>query len=104
MHLHVHNYYHLLGGGLSPYFFPAPQHLVHLRAGITNLPAPCEYSPAQFRWEQHADNYQYFLVRGAPLLFILYMNENTEPIARSGEWLLLKRKRADASAIAPATQ
>ncbi len=103
MHLHVHNYYHLLGGGLSPYFFPAPQHLVHLRAGI-NLPAPGEYSPGQFRWEQHADNYQYFLVRGAPLSFILYMNENTEPIARSGEWLLLKRKRADASAIAPATQ
>lgn len=91
MHLHVHNYYHVLvGGGLNPYFFPAPLHLIHLRPGI-NLPAPGEYSPRAFRWEEHADNYQYFLVRSPPVAFLLYMTGNTEPISSSGEWLLLKR-------------
>ena len=91
MHLHDHAYYHLLvGGGLTPYIIQNPLFPVHYKAGM-NRPAPGEYSPYQFRWEQHASDYQYFLVRSAPYELIPYLADKTKQIGRSGKWLLFKR-------------
>ncbi len=92
IHLHDHNYYHLLvGGGLSPYFFKLRLAPVHYKPDA-NRPAPGECYPDLFRWEDHASDYQYFLVRGAPRGFIPYMEENANLVSKSGKWILFKRK------------
>jgi len=93
-YIHVHDYYHLLvGGGIDPYIWAAGIQPLRLRPGV-HLPNPGEITPGMFSWEQHADGYEYFLVRGAPLLFTLYVSGQTDPIAKSGAWLLLKRRHS----------
>jgi hypothetical protein len=90
MHLHDHNYYHLLvGGGVSPYFPKQPLVPVHYKPGVTR-PAPGEYTPHHFRWERHASDYRYFLVRGAPDLFVSYLADKTELIGLSGDGFFLR--------------
>jgi hypothetical protein len=91
VHLHAHDYYHLLKGGLGPYFLKASVHPVHFKPAVV-LPAPGEYSPALFRWEQHADNYQYFLVRRAPPGFVSYIGDHADLVTQNGEWMLFKRR------------
>jgi hypothetical protein len=91
-HLHAPNYYHVFtNSGISPYFLRASVHPVHFKPGTT-FPAPDHYTPQEFLWDQHADDYRYFLVRGAPLPFLVYVNDKTDPIAKSGNWILLKRR------------
>ena len=90
-HLHLHHYYQLLRGGISPYFWSALMPPVHLKPD-PDLPGPGDHNPDGFNWDRHSDHYQYFLVRGAPFLFLIYMRDWTEPVAQSGEWLLLQRK------------
>jgi hypothetical protein len=92
IHLHDHNYYHVLvGGGLSPYLFvKTPLLPVYHKPGV-NRPAPGLYSPHLFRWERHASDYHYFLARGAPGGLVSYLTNKAEPIARSGKWILFKR-------------
>jgi hypothetical protein len=95
MHLHDHDYYHLLvGGGLSPYVIENPLFPVHYKAGM-NLPAPGEYSPDLFEWESHASDYEYFLIRSAPNSKISYGPEKIKLIGCSGKWLLFERTRDD---------
>lgn len=91
MHLHDHDYYHLLvGGGLSPYIIKNPLFPVNYKTGM-NLPAPGEYSPHLFEWESHASDYQYFLIRTAPDASISYWPKKIKLIGCSGKWLLFKR-------------
>ena len=91
IHLHDHNYYHLLvGGGINPYFPKQPFLPVHYKPGI-NLSGPGEYQPYKFRWEKHSSDYQYFLVRGAPKKFIFYLELKTELIHQNGRWQLFKK-------------
>ena len=92
IHLHDYFYYHLLiGGGFTPYFLTARIHPVHYRRGAER-PAPGVYEPWLFRWETHASDYQYFLVRGGPRSeFISYMAGKAYVITGTKNWLLLKR-------------
>jgi hypothetical protein len=93
MHLHDHDYYHLLvGGGLSPYVIENPLFPVRYKAGI-KLPAPGEYRPDLFEWELHASDYEYFLVRAASDSKISYGPEKMKLIGCSGKWLLFERSR-----------
>jgi hypothetical protein len=90
--LHAADYYHILrGGGLNPYFLKASIHPVHLKPDLV-LPNPGEYQPGLFNWEQHADHYQYFLVRHAPQGFGSYISDHTELVTENGEWHLFKRR------------
>ena len=92
MHLHAADYYHILrGGGLGPYFLKASIHPVHLRPDVI-LPNPGEYQPFLFNWEQHADHYQYFLVRHAPPGFDSYIRDHTDLVTQNGEWQLFQRR------------
>jgi hypothetical protein len=92
VHLHAPEYYHaLVGGGVTPYFFPDPLHPATLRPGAAP-PAPNEDMPFLFRWDQHGSGYRYFLTRDAPMDFVWYLSETTELKARSGKWLLFERK------------
>ena len=100
-HLHVHNYYHIIvGGGVNPYIPTVPVFLIRFKGGA-DLPAPGEYTPWNFNWEEHADSYQYFLVRSPPLPFEFYMSEKADLIVRSGEWCLFQRKSTDIPDAAP---
>ena len=91
MHLHDHDYYHLLvGGGLSPYIIKNPLFPVYYKKGV-NLPAPGEYTPSLFKWEEHSAAYQYFLVRAAPDAMIEYPAEKMKLMDRSGSWRLFKK-------------
>jgi hypothetical protein len=92
VHLHDHDYYHLLvGGGFNPYFFPAPVLPVHYRKGAER-PAPGEDSPGDFSWAAHADDYQYFLARCAPESFRAYIASRCRAVCASGPWTLYERR------------
>jgi hypothetical protein len=89
--LHVHNYYHVLvGGGFSPYFWKMSMTPVHYKRGAER-PSPGEYRPDRFRWELHAADYEYFLVRGGPPALERYLGQWCERVAESGEWTLYER-------------
>jgi hypothetical protein len=91
IHLHDHDYYHLLaGGGLSPYMIENPLFPVHYKTEM-NLLAPGEYSPHLFEWESHGSHYEYFVIRAAPSSHISYWPEEIKLIGCSGKWLLFKR-------------
>jgi len=91
MHLHDHDYYHVLvGGGLSPYIIKNPLFPVHYKTGI-DLPAPGEYSPHLFAWDLHADQYEYFLIRSGADANIFYWPDKIALIGSSGKWLLFRR-------------
>jgi hypothetical protein len=93
MHLHDHDYYHLIvGGGLSPYIIENPLFPVYYKTGV-NLPAPGEYRPDLFDWESHASYYEYFLVRATSDAKISYGPEKIKLIGCSGKWLLFERLR-----------
>ena len=66
-------------------------HPVHLRAGV-NPPATSEYDTSVFRLETHAPYYEYSLVRSTPPDFIPYISQGADPVARSGEWALFKKR------------
>jgi hypothetical protein len=92
MHLHAPEYYHaLVGGGVSPYFSGDP-----LQPGVLKPnaapPAPPEYQPYLFRWDQHGAGYQYFLIRGAPLDSFPDLTAPVTLKLRSGKWLLFERQ------------
>ena len=92
-HLHDHDYYHILvGGGFNPYFFQAPVLPVHYRKGAER-PAPGEYNPWGFSWEEHSSDYGYFLARGAPESFKSYIVRRCDEAAVSGKWTLYERRR-----------
>ena len=91
-HLHNHNYYHILvGGGFNPYLFQALLTPVHYKAGVER-PSPGEYQAGKFSWKEHAADYQYFLVRGAPENFLRLMEESCNKVAISGKWVLFERQ------------
>jgi hypothetical protein len=91
IHLHVYNYPLLYGNEIyHPYFFKSPLFPVHPKP-ILNRPAPSEYYPGFFRWERHSSDYQYFLLRSAPTVFIDYMKRSALPLFKSGQWILMKR-------------
>lgn len=91
MHLHDHDYYHLLvGGGVSPYIIRNPLFPVYYKNHV-NLPAPGQYTPNLFNWGEHSAPYQYFLVRTAPDAMIEYPPEKMKLVDRSGSWFLFKK-------------
>jgi hypothetical protein len=91
MHLHDHDYYHLLvGGGLSPYIIKNPLFPVYYKAEV-NLSAPGEYTPGLFKWEEHSAEYEYFMVRAAPDAMIEYAAEKMKLMDHSGSWCLFKK-------------
>jgi hypothetical protein len=91
MHLHDHDYYHVLvGGGLSPYIIKNPLFPVHYKTGI-DLPAPGEYSPHLFEWDSHAHEYTYFLIRSGPDANVSYWPKKIKLMGGSGKWLLFRR-------------
>ncbi|MES0363027.1 MAG: hypothetical protein ABUK14_03660, partial [Desulfobacteria bacterium] len=91
MHLHDHDYYHLLvGGGLSPYIIKNPLFPVYYKAEV-NLSAPGEYTPGLFKWEEHSAEYEYFMIRAAPDAMIEYQAEKMKLMDRSGSWCLFKK-------------
>jgi hypothetical protein len=93
-HLHDHVWYHVLvGGGYSPYFPDQPLTPVHVRNGAAR-PAPGEYTPDRFNWEQYAADYRYFLVRSGPPQLARYLDHRCRSIARSGSWELFERSDA----------
>lgn len=95
-HLKAHNYYHVLAAsGLSPYFWTSPMRLKdHVRP-----PAPNEYVPSLFNWDKHGIAYEYFLTRGMPTDFAVYLAERAALRAESGQWQLYARKHVpDATA------
>jgi hypothetical protein len=90
-HLKAHNYYHVLvGGGLSPYFWSPPMPM-RLKDNV-RPPAPNEYVPYLFNWDKHGMAYEYFLARGMPADFAVYLTERAELRAESGQWQLYARK------------
>ncbi len=93
-HLHDHAYVHLLrGGGYNPYFWRSEMMPVHLRPEVqAAAPGPGEYDPWAFRWEQHAADFQFFLVRGQPAGFGAYLDPYAELVVESGPWLLYRRR------------
>ena len=91
-HINDHNYYHILvGGGFNPYLPLASVNPVKYKKGAER-PAPGEYRADGFLWEEHAADYQYFLIRGAPKEFVCLMKRTCDQIAISGEWMLFERK------------
>ena len=93
LHLHDHNYYHILvGGGFNPYLFISPLQPVHYKHGAEPPPAPAEYRPEEFTWSIHSADYQYFLARGAPASFAEYMAPTCDKLFVSGKWTLFARK------------
>ncbi len=91
-HLHDHNYYHILvGGGYNPYLPRDPLNPVHYKKG-EERPAPSEYHPGQFSWEDDSADYQYFLIRSMPKGAEEYMSKTCNKICVSGEWTLFERK------------
>ena len=92
IHLHDHNYYHILvGGGFNPYLPEAPLNPVHYRKGLER-PAPGEYQPDRFFWTDEAADYQYFLIRGEPNWVDEYMSRTYTKACVSGGWTLFERK------------
>ena len=90
-HLKAHNYYHVLvGGGFNPYFWSPPMPM-RLKDNL-RPPAPNEYYPGLFNWDKHGIAYGYFLVRGMPMDFAMYLAERAELRAVSGQWQLYARK------------
>jgi hypothetical protein len=95
MHLHDHDYYHLLvGGGLSPYIIKNPLFPVYYKAEV-NLSAPGEYTPGLFKWEEHSAEYEYFMVRAALDTIINYPAEKMKPVHHFGRWRLFKKATDD---------
>jgi hypothetical protein len=91
-HLHDHNYYHVLvGGGFNPYLFRAPLHPVRYKNG-EERPAPGEFQPGRFSWEDYSADYQYFLIRGMPNGGDEYMSRTCDKLCISGRWILFERK------------
>lgn len=95
MHLHDHDYYHVLvGGGLSPYIIKNPLFPVYYKAEL-NLPAPGEYTPGLFKWEEHSAKYEYFMVRAALDTIINYPAEKMKLVHHFGRWRLFKKATDD---------
>lgn len=95
MHLHDHDYYHVLvGGGLSPYIIKNPLFPVYYKAEL-NLPAPGEYTPGLFKWEEHSAEYEYFMVRAALDTIINYPAEKMKLVHHFGRWRLFKKATDD---------
>jgi hypothetical protein len=91
MHLHDHDYYHLLvGGGLSPYIIKNPLFPVYYKAEV-NLSAPGEYTPGLFKWEEHSAEYEYFMVRAPLDAIINYPAEKMKLVHHFGKWRLFKK-------------
>lgn len=90
-HLHAPSYYMaLVGGGAMPGLMHHPLAPVHFRPEAT-LPAPP--TPEGFSWNVYGSQYDYFLVRAPPQLFIDYMLARTDLIVRSGPWLVFHNRR-----------
>ncbi len=87
-----YNYVHLVGGGggFNPYLFGSPIDPVRPKPG-EERPAPPVGRPDEFTWEQHAADYQYFLVQGAPGGLPEYLGLHCKLVASSGKWLLFAR-------------
>jgi hypothetical protein len=93
IHLHDHNYYHILvGGGFNPYLFSTQLTPVHYRRGQMRR-APGEYQPDQFSRKAYSLDYQYFLVRRMPKGMYGYMSETFNKVCDSGAWALFEHKR-----------
>ena len=92
VHLHDHNYYHVLvGGGFNPYLSHSPLIPVHYKKGVMR-PAPGEYSAVYFSRQLHAADYDYFLLRSAPPGAPEYVGTIANKVAESGQWMLFERK------------
>jgi hypothetical protein len=91
-HVQEYNYVHLVGGGggFNPYLFGSPIDPVRPKPG-EERPAPPVGRPDEFTWEQHAADYQYFLVQGAPGGLPEYLGLHCKRVASSGKWLLFAR-------------
>ncbi|MBI3184570.1 MAG: hypothetical protein HYZ28_20740 [Myxococcales bacterium] len=90
-HLHTHFFHQLRRkAGFTPYLFPTPSDSIAIRPE-QRRPAPPQYEPGRFRWEEHGSDYDAFLVRGAPPDFLEYLSRQARPVARSGAWWLYLR-------------
>ena len=91
-HLHDQRYYHVqVGGGFSPDLFETAVNPIHYRKE-RRLPAPNAYLPARFSYQAHGRYYDFFLIRGAPDGFERWLGQRADTVARSGPWLLMRRR------------
>jgi hypothetical protein len=91
-HLHDEKYYHVqVGGGFSPYLFETAVNPIQYRQE-KRLPAPNAYLPARFNYRVHGRYYDFFLIRGAPEGFESWLGQRADTVARSGPWLLMRRR------------
>ncbi|MBI3557255.1 MAG: hypothetical protein HY074_13410 [Deltaproteobacteria bacterium] len=91
-HLHDHNYYHLVvGGGFNPYLFQTHLNPVRYKPQARR-PAPAQYQPFLFRYEQHGAPYQYYLVRGGRPADEAYFSRFSTVIKKSGRWALYRQR------------
>jgi hypothetical protein len=91
-HLHDDKYYHVLvGGGFSPYLFETAVNPIHYRPE-SRLPAPNEYQPGRLNYQLQGKRYDFFLIRGAPAGFESWLGQAADTVARSGPWLLMRRR------------
>lgn len=93
IHLHDHNYYHVLvGGGFNPYLSHSPLIPAHYKPGAMR-PAPGEYRAVFFSRQLDAADYDYFLLRAAPPGAPEYVGSIANQVAVSGKWMLFERKQ-----------
>jgi hypothetical protein len=85
-HLHAHQHYHLAGkGGVTPYLFGQVLSPVRFRPGA-RPPAPGDYTPRRFGWDEHGRAYDWIVARGAPPELLAYLALGATPIGRRGAW------------------
>ncbi|MEM7410304.1 MAG: hypothetical protein AAF430_08730 [Myxococcota bacterium] len=95
--LHIHHAVHVLqGGGVTPYFFPHPLAPVRYAEGQPPL-APPQYRPGRFELARHA-GYDHWLLRSPPPRAWSALSRSGTEIARSGDWVLLRREPSAAPA------
>lgn len=81
-------------GGLTNFSFALTPHSPLAYRGAPPPTFPSEWRPHQFRWEQHGDAYDHFLIRGVhpARVFGERLNSVLEIVAQEGNSWLVRRK------------
>jgi hypothetical protein len=85
--LHVAAWYNYYKGGTNPYLFARVAHfpIKERRQVIRN--APGDWSAASFRYDQHQEGTDYFLVRTRRADIIEDLSRHVPLVVRSGDWM-----------------
>jgi hypothetical protein len=97
--LHVPAYYHAEKGGAGPYFQALTLFPVMLRPEV-RLPAPSEYDPESFTWEEYSSSYDYFLAYRPDGPTRSTLLRHARLLAADSGWMLFGRREPPAPAAA----